>query len=169
MTFEEYANPGLVKGLKIYAVRFFRKPEDIEDLVQSTLLQAFRKFDQYNPQYKFSTWTYRILKSIALNKIRRINVRNRIVKIVPIEVKNRLGEFVQRSIPTRNPEQAYNARIDAQKALSTLKSTKQRARLLLRWGYDVPYEEMDSTKSKVNLVEESTRLRKKMKEFLEGR
>ncbi|PCJ62586.1 MAG: hypothetical protein COA79_03475 [Planctomycetota bacterium] len=38
-----------------------KNKEDIEDILQESFLKAFKKIEQYNPKYKFSTWIYTIV------------------------------------------------------------------------------------------------------------
>ena len=67
--FSEEALP-LLDQLYAGALRLTRKPADAEDLVQDTYMQAFRKFDQYQPGTNLKAWMYRIMTNTFLNKYR---------------------------------------------------------------------------------------------------
>jgi RNA polymerase sigma-70 factor, ECF subfamily len=53
------------------AYRILGNPHDAADITQNVFLKAFERLDQYNPEYKFFSWIYRI----AINEA--INFRNR--------------------------------------------------------------------------------------------
>lgn len=48
-------------------------PEDRKDLVQEIILQLWKSFDNYNEQYKYSTWIYRIALNVAISFYRKEN------------------------------------------------------------------------------------------------
>ncbi|MBN1880678.1 MAG: sigma-70 family RNA polymerase sigma factor [Deltaproteobacteria bacterium] len=58
---------------KIYghAVRMLGNPEDAEDVLQETFLNAFRALESFRGESSFSTWIYRIATNNALMKIRK--------------------------------------------------------------------------------------------------
>ncbi|HOX23465.1 MAG TPA: sigma-70 family RNA polymerase sigma factor [Elusimicrobiales bacterium] len=43
---------------------------DAEDIAQETFIKAFRKLGQYNPDYSFATWLFKIAHNTALDFIR---------------------------------------------------------------------------------------------------
>jgi RNA polymerase sigma-70 factor, ECF subfamily len=53
------------------AFRILGNPDDAADVTQTVFLKVFERIDQYNPEYKFFSWIYRI----AINE--SINQRNR--------------------------------------------------------------------------------------------
>lgn len=44
--------------------------EDLEDLVQETLLKAYRNIDRYDARWKFATWLYTIAVRLAISRHR---------------------------------------------------------------------------------------------------
>jgi len=74
-TFEEEAMPHL-DALYGTAVRLTRSPSDAEDLVQETLLKAYRFMDRYEAGTNMKAWLMRILTNTFINKYRR-KVRER--------------------------------------------------------------------------------------------
>ena len=61
------------------AYRILGNPDDAADVTQVVFMKAFERLDQYNPEYKFFSWIYRI----AVNE--SINQRNRSMHLQPLE------------------------------------------------------------------------------------
>lgn len=51
--------------------------EDLNDLTQEIALQMWRSFDDYNPEYKLSTWIYRIALNTAISSLRKKTTREK--------------------------------------------------------------------------------------------
>ncbi len=62
---------------------YCRNDEDRRDLVQEIVVQLWRAFPRYDPQYRFSTWMYRIAMNVAISFYRSESRRTRDVS--PIE------------------------------------------------------------------------------------
>src|SRR6185437_2091433 len=62
------------KGI-IYKIAnsYCKVPEDRKDLVQEIILQLWKSFDNYNEQFKYSTWIYRIALNVAISFYRKEN------------------------------------------------------------------------------------------------
>ena len=52
--------------------------EDRKDLVQEIIIQLWKSFEDYNDQYKYSTWVYRIALNVAISFYRKENRRKEI-------------------------------------------------------------------------------------------
>ncbi len=50
--------------------RRFADPTAAEDLVQDTVLRAWRKIDMYRPDTNFKAWIFRILINLGINAVR---------------------------------------------------------------------------------------------------
>ena len=57
----------------IYNAAFWvlRKAEDANDVTQDVFLKVAERLDDYDPEYKFFSWIYRIAVNEALNLLRR--------------------------------------------------------------------------------------------------
>ena len=57
----------------IYNAAFWvvRKAEDASDVTQTVFLKVVERLDEYDPQYKFVSWIYRIAVNESLNLLRR--------------------------------------------------------------------------------------------------
>jgi RNA polymerase sigma-70 factor (ECF subfamily) len=53
------------------AMRLARSQRDAEDLVQDTLLKAYRNFDKYRPGTNCRAWLFRILTNTFINRYRK--------------------------------------------------------------------------------------------------
>lgn len=64
------------KGILYKIARLYcRETDDRDDLVQEMIIQLWKSFDRYNPQYKYSTWIYRICLNVAISFYRKENSR----------------------------------------------------------------------------------------------
>lgn len=70
LRFEAEALP-LWRALFKTACRLTRNVHDAEDLVQETLLRAYRAFDRFEPGTNIRAWLYTILHRVHLDGIRR--------------------------------------------------------------------------------------------------
>jgi len=50
------------------AFRILGNPDDAADVTQTVFLKAFERLDQYNPEYKFFSWIYRIAVNESINQ-----------------------------------------------------------------------------------------------------
>ena len=78
------------------AYRILGNPDDAADVTQTVFLRAFERLDQYNPEYKFFSWIYRI----AVNE--SINQRNRGKNLRSLEDEDDIAG-------SENPENAFDA------------------------------------------------------------
>ena len=69
-SFEEMVKAN-IQPLYNIAMRLVRRPHEAEDLVQETLLRAFRFFDRYEPGSNFKAWLFKILKNCFINRYRK--------------------------------------------------------------------------------------------------
>ena len=56
--------------LKMFARKFTTEPEDIDDLVQDTVLKAMTFFDKYKNGTNLKGWLYVLMKNIYINNYR---------------------------------------------------------------------------------------------------
>ena len=58
-------------GVKSHISRYVVQKEDIEDICLESFQKAFSQIGSYNPEYKFSTWLYRIARNTAFDHLSR--------------------------------------------------------------------------------------------------
>jgi RNA polymerase sigma-70 factor (ECF subfamily) len=68
--FQEDALP-LLDSLYGAALRMTRNPADAEDLVQETMLRAYRAFDRFEAGTNLKAWLFRILTNAYINTYRK--------------------------------------------------------------------------------------------------
>lgn len=68
--FHEDAVP-LLDSLYAAALRMTRNPADAEDLVQETMLRAYRAFDRFEAGTNLKAWLFRILTNAYINVYRK--------------------------------------------------------------------------------------------------
>jgi RNA polymerase sigma-70 factor, ECF subfamily len=51
--------------------RLVRDREKAEDLAQDTFIKVLNNIDRYNPEYKFSSWIFKIAHNTSLDQLRR--------------------------------------------------------------------------------------------------
>jgi len=52
------------------ALRMLRNPEDARDIAQTVFMKAYKNLANYDPQYKFYSWIYRMAINESLNVLR---------------------------------------------------------------------------------------------------
>jgi len=67
------------------AVRLTRRPAEAEDLVQETLLRAYRFYDKYEQGTNFKAWLFRIMKNTFINRYRKSSKEPETVEFSAIE------------------------------------------------------------------------------------
>jgi RNA polymerase sigma-70 factor (ECF subfamily) len=74
---EEFERVALVHVHSLYnmALRFTRNPAEAEDLLQDTLVRAFRFFHRYQPGTNAKAWLFKILRNGFINRYRRAQKR----------------------------------------------------------------------------------------------
>ena len=58
-------------GVKSHISRYVSQKEDVEDICLESFQKAFSQLATYNPEYKFSTWIYRIARNTAFDHMSR--------------------------------------------------------------------------------------------------
>jgi RNA polymerase sigma-70 factor (ECF subfamily) len=124
-----------------YLFRLLRSADDAHDLAQEVLVKVYQVLDRYDPQYKFSTWLFRVAQNAAIDQIRR-----RRLKLVSLRQDDSEGDGRDWDLPSpeRGPygELRNRERGDAiQEAIEGL-PWEYRELILLRHFGELPYEEI---------------------------
>lgn len=71
---EDFAQGVIAQLDSLYrtALRLTHNPQEAEDLVQETMLKAFRFSKQYQPGTNLRAWLFRILNTSAINRYRKL-------------------------------------------------------------------------------------------------
>jgi RNA polymerase sigma-70 factor (ECF subfamily) len=54
-----------------YLYRLLRNADEAHDLAQEVFLKVYQALDRFDPQYRFSTWMFRVAQNAAIDQIRR--------------------------------------------------------------------------------------------------
>jgi RNA polymerase sigma-70 factor (ECF subfamily) len=132
---EPYRTP-----LEVHAYRMLGSPHDAEDVVQDTLMRAWRSLDRFQARSSMHTWLYRIATNACLDELERRPRRPEPVAVQPFP-DARLSEPV--SAPIVDPAARYALREGMELALLAAIQTlpgRQRAILILRdvLGWSAP-------------------------------
>jgi RNA polymerase sigma-70 factor (ECF subfamily) len=118
------------RALEIHCYRMLGSRHDAEDLMQETLLRAWRSFDRFEGRAAVSTWLYRIATNACLDEIERRPRRAQ--PVVEPYPDDRLAEAAS---PIADPAARYALREGMELALLTAIQRlpgRQRAVLILR-------------------------------------
>jgi RNA polymerase sigma-70 factor (ECF subfamily) len=69
------SNKGIIYKI---ANMYCKKAEDRQDLCQEIIIQLWKSFDNYDDNFKHSTWMYRISLNVAISFYRKENSRRKI-------------------------------------------------------------------------------------------
>src|SRR3990172_9831242 len=98
------------------ALRMTRNPADAEDVLQETLLKAYRGYHTFIPDTNLKAWLYRILTNTFINKYRRQSRRPHEVELGELEdlyLFKRLGEEGTSGATRSAEEEALDRFVDA--------------------------------------------------------
>lgn len=102
--FERVALPHL-DSLYGGAMRLTRNPRDAEDLVQETILRAYKFWDSFKKDSNCRAWLFKILTNTFINHYQKNRRRREVLGNATLEQETTDGVLMQeRSLSQRNPE-----------------------------------------------------------------
>src|SRR5947207_4834254 len=138
-------------ALDVHCYRMLGSTQDAEDLVQETLLRAWRALERFEPRAQFQTWLYRIATNACLDELGRRPRRPALIDPFP---DRPVGET---EAPVYDPAARYAIREGMELALvGAIQQLpgRQRAVLIFRdvlgWTAPEVAELLDSTTASVN-------------------
>ncbi|MFN9595763.1 MAG: RNA polymerase sigma factor [Bacteroidota bacterium] len=123
------------KPLRGYAMKLVRDVEDANDIVQETMLKAFRNKDKFAEGTNLKGWLYTMMKNIFINNYRRMVNSN----IFSDDTENQYY-INSSSNTTRNDAERELAMEDINLALSRLSENLRKPFMMSFQGYK--YEEI---------------------------
>lgn len=126
--------------------RMVRDRERSEDLAQDTFVKVFNNIDRYDPQYKFSSWIFKIANNLAIDSLRKKELDTVSIDGSP-HARTHDEVDATRITPEstgENPEQFVEARElgDAIEQAIGLLRPEYRQAVVLRHVEGRPYEEI---------------------------
>ena len=134
-------------GVRAHISRYITQKEDIEDICLESFQKAFSQIASYNPDYKFSTWMYRIARNTAFDHISR---REREKNNLPTtSINEKIAEMSEIPAAAHNPEDEIINQQEYDKWLNNIEKLKDDYRLVARmnlidnFGYKEIADELD--------------------------
>lgn len=135
---------------------YCKDPEDRKDIVQEMIIQLWSSMHRFNPDYKMSTWIYRIALNVAISHYRKESRR----KSTQVTLDDHLIKI------TDDPADGEDDRIAVlQKFIEAL--DKLNKALILLYLDDVSYREIANILgiTETNVATKINRLKKRLKEY----
>ena len=129
--------------------RMVRDRELAEDLTQDTFVKVLTHIEKYRPEFKFSSWLFKIANNVAIDHLRRRQLDTVSMEGSPHATTTDLAEATSFELATQDesPLQELEARelgSEIERAIAQLRP-EYRACILLRHVEDKSYEEIAAT------------------------
>ena len=90
-------------GVRSHISRYVTRKEDIEDICLESFQKAFSQIATYNPEFKFSTWLYRIARNTAFDHLSK---HDREMSYIPTtSINEDITELKEIPATMHNPEE----------------------------------------------------------------
>lgn len=134
-------------GVKNHISKYIAQAEDKEDVALESFQKAFSQISSYNPEFKFSTWLYRIARNTALDHISK---RDREKNNLPTtSISDTLAEINDMAAAMHNPEDDIIKQQEYDKWMANIEKLKDDYRVVARmnlidhFGYKEIAEQLD--------------------------
>ena len=134
-------------GVKNHISKYIAQAEDKEDVALESFQKAFSQISTYNPEFKFSTWLYRIARNTALDHISK---RDREKNNLPTtSISDTLAEINDMAAVMHNPEDDIIKQQEYDKWMANIEKLKDDYRIVARmnlidhFGYKEIAEQLD--------------------------
>jgi RNA polymerase sigma factor (sigma-70 family) len=131
------------KALHAMLTRMIRNKFDAEDLTQEAFIKAFKSLDNFNPEYAFSTWLYKIASNNCIDYLRKRRLQT-VSMNAPIRTRD---DEMQMELPDReailpdNPITSAERTAILQEAIKNLPD-KYRIVIELRHTHELEYNDI---------------------------
>ncbi len=130
-------------------IRMVRDRDTAEDLAQESFIKVLNNIDRYRPEFKFSSWLFKIANNVAIDHLRKRTVDT--VSLEGSRYATSTAEAESSSIPVASKDQSALEEMESkelggaiEKAVASLRP-EYRACILLRHVEDRSYEEIAAT------------------------
>lgn len=129
--------------------RMVRDRELAEDLSQDTFIKVLQHIDRYRPEFKFSSWLFKIANNVAIDHLRRRQLDTVSIDGSPHATTSDAIEATSFDVSVR--EESALERLEAKELGSSIEAAiaqlrpEYRACILLRHVEDKSYEEIAAT------------------------
>lgn len=117
-------------GVKNHIARYIAQKEDVEDICLESFQKAFIQIDTYNPEYKFSTWLYRIARNTAFDYLSK--QQREMAKMPTTSINEELAELKELPATMHNPEEDIIQQQEYDKWLTNIEKLKDDYRIVAK-------------------------------------
>ncbi len=117
-------------GVKNHISRYITQKEDVEDICLESFQKAFSQLDAYNPEYKFSTWIYRIARNTAFDHLSRHDREKN--NLPTTSINEDLAELKELPATMHNPEEDIINQQEYDKWLNNIEKLKDDYRMVAK-------------------------------------
>ena len=150
-------------GVKSHIAHYISQKEDIEDICLESFQKAFSQLGSYNPDYKFSTWIYRIARNTAFD---HMNKHDREKNNMPTtSISDDFAELKELPATMHNPEEDIINQQEYDKWLNNIEKLKEDYRAVAKMNLidNFGYKEIaDALDMPINTVKTKIRRAKAM-------
>ena len=109
-------------GVRSHIARYVTQKEDIEDICLESFQKAFSQISTYNPEYKLSTWLYRIARNTAFDHLSK---HDREKNYIPTtSISEDIAELKELPATMHNPEEDIINQQEYDKWLTNIEKLK---------------------------------------------
>ena len=145
-------------GVKSHVARYVAQKEEIEDICLESFQKAFSQIHTFNPEFKFSTWLYRIARNTAFD---HLNKHDREKSYMPMtSINEDTAELKELTATTHNPEDDIINQQEYDKWLANIEKLKEDYRLVAKMNLidNFGYKEIaDELEMPINTVKTKIR------------
>ena len=132
-------------GVKSHISRYVTQKEDVEDICLESFQKAFSQIGSYNPEYKFSTWLYRIARNTAFDHLSK---HDREKSHMPTTfINDDIAELREIPATMHNPEEDIITQQEYDKWLDNIEKLKDDYKIVARMNLidNFGYKEISET------------------------
>ena len=117
-------------GVRSHISRYVSQKEDIEDICLESFQKAFSQISTYNPEYKLSTWLYRIARNTAFDHLSK---HDREKNYIPTtSINEDIAELKELPATMHNPEEDIINQQEYDKWLNNIEKLKDDYRIVAK-------------------------------------
>ena len=145
-------------GVKSHISRYVNQKEDIEDICLESFQKAFSQISTFNPEYKFSTWLYRIARNTAFDHLSKHDREKN--NMPTTSINEELAELKELPAIMHNPEEDIINQQEYDKWLTNIEKLKDDYRTVAKMSLidNFGYKEIaDALEMPINTVKTKIR------------
>jgi RNA polymerase sigma-70 factor, ECF subfamily len=129
------------RPLVSYVYRMTGNYESALDLTQEVFIKVYGSLARYRPEYKFSTWIYRIAHNTAIDHLRRHSTREQELEVTTAEGDTYEKPFASLAPTPEEESVRAERRAEIEDVIQALPAS-YRELIVLRHAHDLSYDEI---------------------------